>query len=350
VEDIILCPGNHDSRYVNETKKRKDYSIFEPKSTKKPENRRYEVVFSLDHIEERAKSQFDGYSNACSQLGLAGLSNYTKGRVLYLFGTRKHKDSGFIFVVLNSAWNSFPHRISGNGYDQGALFLSDIIVDDVMDTLESRNDEIVITLLHHPVSFMHPIELTAYDSDHPQSVVDRVVSFSDIILNGHIHGMIKPPDTLENKTLNFKGGTLHDNDQSPLRQFEILSINKHDRSCMQYVGSLHGMTWTVKPLGMEYYFGVGKRVQELSARIGQGLITPDQVIAGEFTSIPVELSEEIDELTRWVFSRLFYLNNKCSDIERLSDKALEYYYGRGVQARTIQKLLKMTPPKRKGDE
>ncbi len=234
-KNVILCAGNHDSAYDNR-KEKEILPDIEAERNTELKSRSVSKVLSMDKISER-QEQFRYFNNICSKLGIAPLKNFDlspdKEPVNFLVGERDIK--GIRFVVLNTAWNSFPGKTKDgkdNGYNHGNLYLGSNLVEDLC--IKKDDSKITVTLFHHPLSWLHETEIRTFGKDQELPVIKHVEVFSDIILNGHVHGKIEPPDVIANKTLVFRGGALCTND-SRIFGFEVISINKTRQYCTQKI-------------------------------------------------------------------------------------------------------------------
>lgn len=299
IEDVIICPGNHDSQWI----KRSEHDIKAAKSPIRPDDPidkcSVNYILSRDNVRDRLE-QFQHFTDACIESGIGELVNNTLIRTSpgnYLFGRRKHK--GVNFVVLNSAWNHFPVKDDNNGYNHGNLFLGHDLVGNIDPQSLEDDPDIVVTLFHHPLSWLNESEQRTYDDSGDIPVVKSIKMFSDIILNGHVHGEIQPPDTLANKTLAFCGGSLHTID-SPIFEFEIISINKTKRYCRQTV-----FTWKKDSAVASYprwyktassgycYFGADKYARELFAMVEIGELSIEEAQSEISTIAQESIKDEV---------------------------------------------------------
>lgn len=323
-KDVLLCVGNHDSGY----EKRSEFGIYPNETADKDKNLRdksVDTVLSIDNISKR-QEQFRLFNNVCSKLGIERLKNFNmpsdKAPIHYLFGKRECK--GINFVVLNTAWNSFPNKTKDgeeNGYNHGNLYLGRRLVRSFLT--DQKGQGITITLFHHPLSWLHETESRTYGNDQELPILKSVREHSDIILNGHVHGKIEPPDILANKTLVFSGGTLNTNDSFAF-QFEILSINKTKHYCTQKIVTYNRQSDDGKVKGWEterddsltqFYFDTYRSARELLARISLGEITEERAL--EVTkSDAKEAFQELYEKTKfYAIQNILKLNSKQTQEE-----------------------------------
>lgn len=190
--------------------------------------------------------------------------------------------NGINFVVLNTAWNSFPETTNAgedNGSCYGNLFLGRQLLNVLFSKL--NKDIPTVMLFHHPFSWLHETEVRIYKSGQPLTAFHLVKEYSDIILNGHIHGKIDLPDLLGNKTLVFNGGTLYLSAED-MYQFEIISINKTNHYCTQRIVRYNRQKSNV---GWEevndnylyqFHYGDARDTRELITKICLGEITDNE--------------------------------------------------------------------------
>lgn len=287
-EKVIMCVGNHDSSYTD----RKKFGIISNEEAKKDKSlgaHSVDHVLSMDWISQR-QEQFKEFNNVCENLGIKRLANFDlpsgKKPIHYLYGTREIE--GINFIVLNTAWNSFPRKTKegeDNGFNHGKLFLGSRLIRNFLP--KQKDQRTTITLFHHPLSWLHETELRAYGKDQEVPVMKRIHELSDMILNGHVHGKIEAPDILANKTLVFGGGTLNTND-SKIFQFEILSVNITNHYCTQRIVTYHrelddggkAKGWMVEMEGNlpQFYFDAYRSARELIVKVVLGEITQEEAL------------------------------------------------------------------------
>ena len=297
-----------------------------------------DYVLSKDHISKRQNKQFKRFNNVCSNLGIHGLKNTelpaSQTPVKYLFGRREYNN--IEFVILNSAWNSFPNISSdgkSNGYNHGNLFLGQKLVEEILPNAESK--DITITMFHHPLSWLHESEVRTYGNDQAKPVVSLVRSISDIILNGHVHGKIEPPDVLADKTLVFTGGTLNSND-SAAYQFEILSLNLTMHYCIQRVVTYNrqndggeGGCWEVEREDNQkrYYYGKYRMLRDYLARIALGEASINEVMR----SLKDDAKEAFLDL---------YKQSKFGKVSEFIEQYVQQLQKEGIQYNNAESMLK----------
>ena len=182
-KNVILCAGNHDSTYDNRDEKG-IFSDIQVAKDEKLKGRGVSKVLSKSGISERQK-QFSYFNNICSKLGMAPLRNFDlppdKDPVNFLVGEKDIK--GIRFVVLNTAWNSFPRKTKDgkdNGYNYGKLYLGRNLINSL--NIKKDDSKATVTIFHHPLSWLHETEIRTYGSGIELPVIKRVELFFNIIL------------------------------------------------------------------------------------------------------------------------------------------------------------------------
>lgn len=273
---VVMCPGNHDSEYMN----RNEEDLI-PKNCKQGS---IGGILTIETIRSR-QDQFSYFNSICEQLGIEPLKNFdtptSKRKVPYVMGIKEIE--GIYFAVLNSAWNSFPNN-GQNGSDYGKLLLGRELIQSMFEDIKIPEEEMTVMLFHHPLAWLHEEEIRTYGKDQPDPASTLVRWYADIILNGHIHGGIKLPDILENKTAVFTGGTLYTED-SNLNQFEIISVNKTRHYCRQKIVCYNKQEGNGKPFGWEIagekqvsriYYGIYREMRDLLTRYNLGELTLEE--------------------------------------------------------------------------
>lgn len=279
---VVMCPGNHDSEYMNRSEKDLIPKDYEPGSIG--------GIMEIDTIRNR-QDQFSNFNKICDDLGIDALENFitpiSKRKVPYVMGIKEIK--GIYFVVLNSAWNSFPNN-EQNGSDYGKLLLGRELIQSMFEDVKIPKDKMKVMLFHHPLAWLHEEEIRTYGKDQPNPSSTLVRRHADIILNGHIHGGIKPPDILENKTVVFTGGTLYTED-SNLNQFEIISVNKARHYCRQTVVCYNRQENDEEDSGWEIadvkypsriYYGICREIRDLLVRCNIGEVSLKEALREAF--------------------------------------------------------------------
>lgn len=282
---VIMCPGNHDKK--SDGLSRTEDGLCEIKDA---ETRAGDVL-SIDKIRQ-LQEQFPFFNDICGKLKIEPLTNFkkhtTKAAVPYVMGIREI--DGIHFIVLNSAWNSFKRE--KNGSDHGQLFLGRRPMKTMLDAANIPKDEMTIMLFHHPLSWLHEEEKRTYSNDQADPSATLVRQHADVILNGHVHGGIEPPDILANKTLVFGGGTLYtkEND-SYLNQFEIISINRTRHYCIQTVIDYNRQEKNGNPLGWRIleekyspriHYGIYRDIRDLVVKYSLCEITMEEAMQAAY--------------------------------------------------------------------
>lgn len=318
-KNVIMCVGNHDSGY----EKRSEFGIHsneEAEKDKTLKDKSVDYILSIDNISQR-QEQFRLFNNVCSNLGIEGLINFdmpsSKTPIRYLFGKREIR--GINFIVLNTAWNSFPQRTKDgkdNGYNHGQLFLGRRLIRNFLP--QKKDQKTTITLFHHPLSWLHETESRTYGEDQELPIFKSVREISDIILNGHVHGKIEPPDVLANKTLVFSGGTLNTND-SMIFQFEILSINITRHYCVQKIITYNRQSYGENSKGwkverednlLQFYFDTYRYARELMVKISLNEITKEEILSSVKDDVKKAFLELYEKSNYYEIDNITDLNSK----------------------------------------
>lgn len=318
-KNVIMCAGNHDSGY----EKRSEFGIIsneEAEKHKEKKDKSVDYILSIDNISQR-QEQFSLFNNVCLKLGIEGLTNFDmsakKTPIRYLFGKREIK--GINFIVLNTAWNSFPKRTKDgeeNGYNHGELYLGRRLIRNFLP--QKKDQKTTITLFHHPLSWLHETESRTYGEDQELPVFKCIREISDIILNGHVHGKIEPPDILANKTLVFSGGTLNTND-SMIFQFEILSVNTTRHYCVQKIVTYNRQTYGEHSKGWmieaednlpQFYFDTYRYARELLTKISLNEITKEEILLSVKDDVKKAFSELYEKSNYYAIDNITDLDFK----------------------------------------
>lgn len=331
-DHVVMCPGNHDKHHD----KMSEYRRIVDSGGKNGS----EEALAIDKIRDR-QNQFAQFNEVCEELKIKPLKNFktdeSKRAISYVMGIRKIE--GINFAVLNSAWNSFP-RSAGFGPDHGRLFLGREPVYFLFQETHVPEEGTTVMLFHHPLAWLHETEIRTYEEgqDDPSSALVR--QHADIILNGHVHGGIEPPDILANKTVVFGGGALYADD-SRLRQFEIISVNTKRHYCRQKVVCFNSQTRPGHPVGWEMldekyppriYYGIYRDVQDLILRYGLGELRAEeasQIALASLGAIGRKIFDTVFERTRdyqilQIIEEDVYLKELVSNLlEKSADKTKE---------------------------
>lgn len=338
-DEVVICPGNHDSGYKNRA--------LQGIHPLKGEKHEADEKLTIDRIEER-KEQFRSFNNVCEKLkiGLPVSFNDAKAQdaVAYTMGIKNIKDVRF--VILNSAWNAFPDK-SINGSDHGQLVLGGRLMESMFRNTKIPKGEMTAMLFHHPISYLHETEIRTYGLDQKKISAAMVRQNAGIVLNGHVHGKIEPPDILANKTVVFGGGTLYSND-SHLHEFEIISVNMTKHYCTQrvvrYNRQEENSNWELSDeeenFGWELteqghppriYYGVYREAQDLLLRYNLGELTRKEA--------ETEASERSKGIFRQTFDELLVRSRvyQISDILDKNRDLLKDFYNKRTAFNTLEK-------------
>ncbi|GEM_PF-3379010 len=265
-ECVIICPGNHDFD--------RDYKV--ERITK--EN--YLRLLSIDKINERTQP-FINFQSMCRRLGVPELTNSAriihKNTIDYLYGIHYFEEWNILFTVLNSAWNE------GQKNDNESRWLGVSLVRDVnllINKIKRKNESlIVVTVFHHPLTHMNSAD--SYEKyDNKETSYQHIVNFTSLIMNGHTHGGVQEPTSVNNDVRVFRSGAIHSTD-TELFEFEIISINTIKWSYSYSVGKYVESHWTITeyPTGIdeqEKFFSYGqKAVDILMNKLASGVSVSD---------------------------------------------------------------------------
>jgi Icc-related predicted phosphoesterase/predicted hydrocarbon binding protein len=210
---IVICPGNHDINRsmleYEEPQVSKDGNEY----TVNVKNLRLEEdVHKLSSIGvDKYFSAFENYSNFCRKVGVREYY-YCKERVNhYLYGTTKLriKDINLRFIILNSAWNSRSGLIDKGNLLIGKEYLVDMRRVDGVQPINNNQNEIIITMFHHPKEWLSNKEIYTYAGVEP--TYQLINNTSHIILNGHTHGEKSTPNRHGNSLTYVCGTALEKN-------------------------------------------------------------------------------------------------------------------------------------------
>jgi len=141
-----------------------------------------------------------------------------------------------LFVLLNSAWYSFGPGVIKDYYDemveplgpdeikrkffdflgeaysqegkQSYFFSSFPFSNEISKILKSNNDARVITLAHHPPSWLKWEEQFTTDPD--KRNLSELLSVTDLLITGHLHSPVLPPSLLQNTCFHLSNGPFLD--------------------------------------------------------------------------------------------------------------------------------------------
>jgi len=227
-ENFIFCPGNHD---IDRSEAEFSNSISSYNDSTK--------YLSEGKIHRRS-SHFKNYVQFCKNFNISPLENSavvdSDNLIKYLYGYRELY--GVNFVVLNSAWCCKDNE------DLGNLWIGEQLALDIQKSI-GRDTSLKITLFHHPLNNMHITEQRVFNNE--PITQDTILKFSDIILNGHVHGEIRAGSYLENKAYVFtSGATYKPNTYKLACQIIQVDINKYEYSTKVIYLPSASREWEVK--------------------------------------------------------------------------------------------------------
>lgn len=204
-DKLIVCAGNHDKDTT------KSYSAKRPVRS---EMQVRDNSLTPNNIGERLP-HFHAFSNFLHNLNVNNvkyvpLNNGTTNKnrdAKFLYGHRRI--SGIDFIILNSAWDC-DHNAPKGEEDKGSLRVGSELFSDAW-SLCPTDKKVVVTVLHHPLDFLHCSESEREDANR-LSLSREIQTKSQIILSGHIHHSEK---NLQYDAAHTYGcGTLHSTDTS----------------------------------------------------------------------------------------------------------------------------------------
>lgn len=235
---LIVCVGNHDK------------DTTKSKSTKRPVRTERQVKdesLTPDNIGERLQHFYE----FCNFLRNFKVNN-VKYTPLRNSASRKDRNAKFLyghrhienidFIVLNSAWDC-DHNAQKGEEDKGSLRVGSELFSDAWSFC-STDKRVVVTVLHHPLDFLHCSESEREDVNR-LSLSQDIQDKSQIILSGHVHHSAK--NQLYDAAHTYGCGTLHSNDTSQFgcQIIKIDLISMGDRT-LPYTYGLHEtnkMSW-----------------------------------------------------------------------------------------------------------
>jgi Calcineurin-like phosphoesterase/NACHT domain len=183
---VLFCAGNHDiQRLISTTYAR-------------PSNPTEADGCLGTPIAEQYKRAFSEFSQFCQDFGTAP---YELGNdKSFLTGVR-HID-GVRFVSMNSSW------FCRDKTDTKNLWIGLPLLRHLEAAGQWPKDDMpCVALLHHPREDLNTDEINAYSSR--PNTYDYICTRSDILLSGHKHGEIRPPDRIADRALVFSGGATY---------------------------------------------------------------------------------------------------------------------------------------------
>jgi predicted MPP superfamily phosphohydrolase len=239
-ENVVVCPGNHDidrgiltekiKEYIK-TKKSDEIGCNLLKNIKKsiecsedtdittiewPSN--YNIIASTNDaydiptkLKEIYDEAFKKYIEFCEKMKITKYDFKENKESSYLYGTtRKGK---IRFIVLNSVWNHRNSAIDKGNLWLGLQYLTYMeYYDNITHLKYNYEDEVVITLFHHPREYLDNREIYEYGDHTP--AYQHLTKMTHIILNGHVHGYLEVPNKYED-TLTYVCGTAHESESKP---------------------------------------------------------------------------------------------------------------------------------------
>ncbi len=243
---FIFCPGNHD---LNTDVLLKEYSekLFQ---TLKQENdnieKRRKVLGST--MEKEYCELFSEYKKFCEKsepMYSNPLLNCTNSdHFKNLFGLYEDKENGVFFLSINSSWFSYPTYVYNsilaenyftnlNGEDKSAynnilnmlelkenkftqyghMYFGNELLEDVFKELEELKKNylspITIILVHHPSNWASWNDRVSEKND-KTAILDKFVEYGDILLAGHEHSPVKPPNLVQDSLIQLDSPKLLD--------------------------------------------------------------------------------------------------------------------------------------------
>jgi len=186
---LVICPGNHDV----------DRDIAKYGVVPKDCNHADDLL--KVPVNNEIERKFEGYLNFCRDFGITPC-DLGEGYTSYLYGMRKI--STIEFITLNSAWFCKDNEDRGKlwlGYPQIVFLESKKLI---AKTEYENENGLVITLIHHPSDYLHERELNTYNRRPPTWTY--LGERTDLILSGHTHGGIKPPDKIAGRAYHISSG------------------------------------------------------------------------------------------------------------------------------------------------
>ncbi|MDQ1353812.1 MAG: hypothetical protein QG657_4119, partial [Acidobacteriota bacterium] len=202
-EDIIPAPGNH------------DINLKIAKTTAAPsEFNTADELLELDCL-EKVSEPFKGFEDFCTRMKIPSLTLGSK--TSFLAGSREHK--GMIWLVLNSSW--FCREGRKEKLHIGLPHLGVITAASGW----SKRDIPTIGVLHHPPPSLQDEELNSYGNR--RNTYDFLAGECAVILSGHVHGELKEPDTMYQKSYLFTGGSSYSSEKDR-NNFSIFRMELSD--------------------------------------------------------------------------------------------------------------------------
>ena len=198
--DIIPAPGNH------------DINLKIAAATAVPAGHiKADELLDLDFLES-VSVPFKGFEDFCKKMKIPPLTMGSKSS--YLAGSRVH--NGITWLVLNSAW--FCRQGRKEKLHMGLPHLEVITAEKSW----KNRDIPTIGLLHHPPPCLQDEEQNSYGRR--RNTYDFLAGECNMILSGHVHGMLKAPDSKFQKSYLFTGGSSY-SDETVRNNFSIFRLD-----------------------------------------------------------------------------------------------------------------------------
>ncbi len=209
--DLVLAAGNHDIEI-------KATTGMNPPTTQEEADK----WLKIENLENFIRP-FDSYTTFHKTLGIPDL--LMGDSRFQIIGCRELKE--IEFVVLNSAWFSRGNNDKDNlwiGLPQLEVLRSQGCL---LEESNYNQSNITIAVLHHPEACLNEAERHSY-KDRPNSY-GFLSKGCHIILSGHTHSTIEPPDRKYNHAYLFTGGSTY-TDSDYRNNFSILQIDIEART------------------------------------------------------------------------------------------------------------------------
>lgn len=229
-DKLIVCAGNHDKdtakcksakRPVRSERQVSDDSLT-------PDN----IGERLPHFQEFSNFWRNFKFNDVTYTPLSNSANRKNKNAKFLYGHRRI--DGIDFIILNSAWDC-DHNAQKGEEDKGSLRIGSELFSDACSRCSDK--KVVVTVLHHPLDFLHCSESERTDTNRV-SLSQDIQNKSQIILSGHVHHSAR--SLLYDGAHSYGCGTLHSNDTSQFscQIIKIDLMHMGDRT-LPYTYGLH---------------------------------------------------------------------------------------------------------------
>jgi predicted MPP superfamily phosphohydrolase len=186
--EFISCPGNHDID-LNEAQ-----FLVGPANSKEADE-----FLQIENI-DRFSQPFKNYISFCKEIGMRPLSIGKESS--HLIGVRKIE--WIRFVVLNSAWFCRKSKMEKLWIGLPHLQLMEA-------SGQLVNDQIfTVSILHHPPECFHDEETNSYGNR--LNTYRCLARKNNLILSGHVHGVLKEHDQKYGQAYLFTGGSSYSSD------------------------------------------------------------------------------------------------------------------------------------------